>query len=46
MLDVNKGMYCKYCFLFTPATKSNVTLKILVKTSLLKFSKLIGKDGC
>lgn len=46
MSDVSKGLYCKFCFLFAPATKSNVTLKTLVKTPLLKFSKLTGKDGC
>lgn len=46
MSDVSKGLYCKYCLLFAPATKSNLTLKRLVKTPLLKFSKLTGKDGC
>lgn len=33
-----KGLYCKYCLLFASATKSNATLKTLVKTPLLKFS--------
>lgn len=45
MSDVTEGLYCKYCFLFAPVTKKNVTLKTLVKTPLLKFSKLTGKDG-
>ena len=47
--DSKKGLYCKYCSLFsyhlTAGSYKQVTLQKLVKQPLQVFAKLFGKDG-
>lgn len=45
--ESQKGLFCKYCFLFASAGGSNnqIPLSKLVKQPLKSFSKLLGKDG-
>ena len=41
-----KGIFCKYCFLFAiSGSDGRNPLGVLVKTPLVNFSKLLGKDG-
>lgn len=47
--DVLKGYFCKYCSLFVNHAKGgrheNVQLNALVKSPVIKFDELKGKDG-
>lgn len=47
--DKDKGLYCKYCVLFTIGSgyghQKNTPLRELVKEPLKKFDNLIGEKG-
>lgn len=47
--DSQRGLYCKYCALFTTGSvggyQKNVRLQKLVTRPLTKFARLLGKDG-
>ena len=44
--EVEKGVFCKYCSLFAiSGSVGRTQLGVLVKTPLVSFSKLTGKDG-